>query len=437
MWTRALLLTFCTVLCAAGAELTIAYTGSTNGAIWPCEGCFAEPLGGLGRRATVLQQLRRKRPDLLLLDSGDLLSARGRSTGDRQVLGVYGLLGYDAVNVGDQEFINGREFFDAEVRGAGLPLISASLRDGQTEKLLLTPYVVRRISGVRVGVLGLVDAQAFMVLRPDAYQGVRVASISATLERYLPEMRAQADVIIVLSHLGAEGDRDLAEEAPDIDVIVGGHVGAASRAPLKVGETLIVRPGAGGEYVGRLDLTLNAAQQIEGYAHTLIPLDGAVPDDAGVARMVEGVAIDEAGSQKEMMPAIHTGRLFTASERCGGCHRRAFETWQQHGHAHAFAILPPERRGNLGCLPCHATGWAKGGYIDEARTPDLKHVGCTSCHVVRQKHLSWPAKSPVADVTEADCRRCHTEKQTPDFEFETYWSRMAHGADGEPGSDGF
>ena len=363
-WIPVLLLLVSTAFGAgrsAEKELTIVYTGSTNGAIWPCYGCSLEPLGGLARRAMVLWQLRQERPDLLLLDSGDLLSARGRANGDRKVLEVYRLLGYDAVNIGDQEFTNGRDFFDAEVLSANLPLVSASLWYEQTNELLLPPYVVRMVSGVRVGIIGLVDAQAFMVLRPGAYQGVRVASIMEILERYLPKVRAQADVLIVLSHLGIEGDRDLAEEVPGLHLIVGGHSGASSRQPLEVGGTLIVQPGSGGQYVGRLDLTLNKAFQIKEYEHTAIPLDAAVPDDPAVVEVVRQVAVWEAGSQKEVMPALHTGRLFTESERCGGCHRRVFEIWKQHGHAQAFDILSPEWRGNLGCLPCHATGWAKGG----------------------------------------------------------------------------
>ena len=412
--------------CARTTEVTLAYTGSADGVIWPCYGCAWEPTGGLARRATALAQLRDERPDLLLVDSGDLLSARGRPIGDRKVLEVYRLLGYDAVNVGDQEFINGAEFFRTEVLGAGLPLLSASLQDEETGKLLLHPYVIREVSGVRVALLGLVDTQAFMVLKPELHRGIQVASLSEAVRRFLPELRDRADLLVVLSNLGSEGDRDLAEEVPEIDVIVGGHSGAAVAEPVKVGRTLIVRPGPGGKLIGRLDLALDASRQIVRHSHTLISLDESIPDDPAVAAAVAGVAVWEAGSQKEMMPSIQTGRLFTEGERCAGCHPRATEIWLQHGHARAYDTVPPERRGNLGCLPCHATGWAKGGYIDEARTPDLKHVGCTSCHEMRRKHLSWPERSPVPDVVPADCRRCHTDEWTPDFDYRSYWTRIAH-----------
>ena len=91
-----------------------------------------------------------------------------------------------------------------------------------------------------------------MVLKPSAHRDIRVASVSETLARYLPEVHKKADLVIVLSHLGIEGDRDLAEEVRGIHLIIGGHSGVVSRDPLHVGETLIVRTGPGGEYVGRV-----------------------------------------------------------------------------------------------------------------------------------------------------------------------------------------
>jgi len=435
VWIKSLFLVMWAVVCVAesaseeGKTLTVVYTGSTDGALWPCYECSPEPRGGLARRATLLYQLREELSDFLLLDTGDLLSARGRPVGDRKVLEMYGLLGYDAITVGDQEFVNGRTFFETDVLGAELPMISASLWDERTGRLLLPPYAIKTISDVRVGVIGLVDAQAFMVLEPSAHRGIRVAPISETLERVLPEVREKADVVIVLSHLGIEGDRDLAEEVSGIHLIIGGHSGAASKQALNVGETLIVRTGPGGEYIGRLDLTLNAEYQIKTHTHTLLPLDETIPDVPAVEENIADVPVWEAGSQKEVMPSIATGRLFTESERCRSCHPGAFEAWQQSAHARAFDTLPTELQGNFGCLPCHATGWTKGGYIDEQRTPDLKHVGCTSCHVMRRKHLSWPAKSPVPKGSEADCRACHTAKRAPDFEYESYWSKIAHSGD--------
>lgn len=410
----------------AASTLTIVYTGSTNGALWPCLSCSAVPLGGVGRRAHVLRQLRHEHSDMLLVDSGDVLSAKGRKAGDRRLLQVYERLEYDAVNVGDQEFVNGRAFFDTCVAGAGVPWVSASLTDVHSGDLLVPPYVIRTVSGLDVALLGVVDGQSFMTLHPEAFEGVAVGSVAGVMERYLPELMERADVVIVLSNLGTEGDYDLATEVDGVDVIVGGHSGDVLHEPLQVDGTLIVRSGAGGEYVGQLQFQLNEHGDIQDFEHKLISLEMSVPEESAVAAMVNDLAPWQAGSQKEMMPSVQTGRLHTQSARCGACHSEALTAWKEHGHSRAFATLPPERRGNLGCLPCHATGWAKGGYIDERRTPDLQNVGCTACHQVRRKHLSWPHRSPVPPVTAEDCRACHTPKWTPEFDFHTHWSRIAH-----------
>ncbi|MFH1567873.1 MAG: multiheme c-type cytochrome [Gemmatimonadota bacterium] len=408
------------------AEVTLVYSGSTDGAIWPCSGCAGEPAGGLARRAAAVRRLRQEHADLLLVDSGDVLSARGAPVGDRAVLQVYRQLGYDAVNLGDQELVNGVEFFRQEVLGAGLSLVSASLWDNASAQVLVPPFAVRQVAGVRVGLIGLVDLQSFMALPPGRYRGIRVASLAEALDEVLPALRPQVDLLVVLANLGREGDRDLAEETRGIDVIIGSHSGEATSQPETVGRTLIVRPGFGGENLGVLELRVGPGPVILGYAHRLIRLDESVPEDPAAVELVRGVAAIEAGSQKEMMPSLQTGRLYTESERCGACHPEAMEAWSRHGHARAYDTLPLERRGNLGCLPCHASGWAKGGFIDEERTPELRHVGCTACHQVRRKHLSWPARSPVPEVLAVDCLRCHTAEWTPDFEFGTYWPRIAH-----------
>lgn len=409
-----------------GHELTILFTGSTDGAIWPCESCALDPLGGLARRATEIARLRRQNPGIVLVDAGDLLSARGHMRGDRKVLQVYEHIGYDAVNVGDQEFVHGRSFFQAELSESTIPLISASLLCADTGALLASPYTIKNANSMRVGILGLVDAQAFLMLRPDNHSGIRVATIPEALNRFLPEVRAKSDFVIILSHLGVDGDRDLAEVIPGLGIIIGGHSGWASVEPVEINGNIIVRPGQGGEYIGRLDLSLDSAYSLESYTHSLIPLTGDIPEDPAVAAMVEDVPLWEAGSQKQVMPSTATGRLFSPSAHCGACHGDALSVWQQQKHARAFDALPPERQGNLGCLPCHASGWGQGGYIDAERTPHLSNVNCTACHVVERKHLSWPEQSAVPEVTEDNCLRCHTASRSPQFDFRTYWEQIEH-----------
>ena len=107
--------------------VTVVYTCSNNGTLRACA-CPGNSRGGLARRARVLRDIRDEAGEILLLDSGDLLSPLKRLSKDETVLRVYGLLQYDAIAIGDQEFANGRAFFMDRVLTSGLPWMSATLR---------------------------------------------------------------------------------------------------------------------------------------------------------------------------------------------------------------------------------------------------------------------------------------------------------------------
>ena len=173
-------------------------------------------------------------------------------------------------------------------------------------------------------------------------------------------------------------------------------------------------------------MSLDAAGRIAAWQHELLPVRGSVPAASAVELLVADLTAEETGSQKQMAPSVATGALHAETDRCAGCHPAPAASWRTSAHARAFPSLPPSMQGNLGCLPCHATGWGKGGYVDAERTPGLQSVTCTACHAVPRKHLSWPDRAPVPPVAAPTCRQCHTAERSPDFDFAQYWARIRH-----------
>jgi 5'-nucleotidase/UDP-sugar diphosphatase len=235
----------------------------------------------------VLREIRGEVGEVLLLDSGDVLSGLKRLEKDEVVLRIYGFLKYDAVAIGDQEFANGWAFLAERVLTSGLPWLSACLKDAETGKRVAPPYIVKTLSGVRVAVIGLIGPDAFEFMEPDETESLTIADPVEMMKFYLPELRRLADVVVALSHLGDEEDMTLAERVPGIDVIVGGHTQVLLKEPLKVGETFIVQAGPDGEYVGRLDLKVDPKGRIVETRNQMIPLDSHVPDDSEIAWLVE------------------------------------------------------------------------------------------------------------------------------------------------------
>ena len=72
--------------------------------------------------------------------------------------------------------------------------------------------------------------------------------------------RRGCDLIVCLSHLGLNGDTDLARKSANIDLIIGGHSHSFLEEPVKEQnkegrEVVVVQTGAYGVYAGRIDIT--------------------------------------------------------------------------------------------------------------------------------------------------------------------------------------
>jgi 2',3'-cyclic-nucleotide 2'-phosphodiesterase (5'-nucleotidase family) len=107
-----------------------------------------------------------------------------------------------------------------------------------------------------------------------------------TLQHIEAKTIQEADLVIVLSHLGFPADRRLAQEVPGIHLIVGGHTHTRIEKPQKVNGTWIVQAWEYGKTLGCLDLirtdgriTLDGGRLI-----TIDPQKGSAPE---IAALVE------------------------------------------------------------------------------------------------------------------------------------------------------
>jgi 2',3'-cyclic-nucleotide 2'-phosphodiesterase (5'-nucleotidase family) len=95
-------------------------------------------------------------------------------------------------------------------------------------------------------------------------------------------MKAHADFLIVLSHMGMDRSRELAREIPDFDLVVVGHGKPVIKKLEKEGKTIMLATGGSGEYIGRIDLSLSSAGVIAKGEMRLLPLDDSIPLDTKI-----------------------------------------------------------------------------------------------------------------------------------------------------------
>lgn len=193
--------------------------------------------------ATVAREKRAALPGALLLDAGGW--AHGGAISDafqgRPMIEIMNELAYTAAGVGEGDLHWGPEALSARAAEARFPILAANLLGADGRMLpRLQPYVV--IDGIAlIGICSEGCARPGLTLVSDPRSALRSA------------MRdAGADVVIVLSHLGLEGDRRLAQ-LPGIHAIVG----VAPAQPERVGETVIAGAGPDARNIGVLTLHLS------------------------------------------------------------------------------------------------------------------------------------------------------------------------------------
>ncbi|MDD2752414.1 MAG: metallophosphatase [Candidatus Omnitrophica bacterium] len=237
-------------------EITILYTGDTHAALYPCN-CPVEPDGGVSRRATLINQIRKTSNNVLLLDSGSFF-AGGQMDENTQNptldiqrtkinLKAMGLMRYDAACVGDDEFNFGKDFLEENIPKSGFVYLSANIHSGK-----IRPFVIKEIEGVKVGIIGLTNQRA--VNKATSLGFVEPATALKTAIEELK--KEEADIILVLSRLGEEQDLQLIRQVPGVDVLITTYAKQNAPALEKTGLTILLRPSWQGRHLGKAVLKL-------------------------------------------------------------------------------------------------------------------------------------------------------------------------------------
>jgi 2',3'-cyclic-nucleotide 2'-phosphodiesterase (5'-nucleotidase family) len=255
-------------------------------------------VGGAAYLAALIEKIRQEYPgQTLLLDAGDVAQGTPISNAffGEPTFQVMNYLKYDAVTLGNHEFDWKLPALLKMVREAQYPVLSANIVRADSPGRHIEgvkPFIIKEVNGVRVGILGLTTVKTpFQTTDTGITKELKFLDPVATAREYIPIMKNQgASFIVLLSHLGFDQDRDLAQRVRGIDVIVGGHGHTELQDPVKVEKTIILQAGSYGHYVGKLVLGLDpVTREIRSYNEKdgLILVDPAkLTPDPNVLRIV-------------------------------------------------------------------------------------------------------------------------------------------------------
>lgn len=251
--------------------LHFAYTANLNCNLEACN-CGNENLGGMVRLATVVDSLRKKYPDLILVDSGDFLNTYLLTKADSLMWYFMAKVNFDAVGVGDQEYVEGSSFLLAQQKQFPLPLVNCNILTAETERSAFARYKIIRRENVKIGIVAVIFPESFEFILE---KSIRILPAVESLGKLVPELKAKTDLLILLCHGGFDKTRAVAQAFPEIPVLLAGH-SQEKREAILPGQ-VVVQPGVDGEYLGFLVIENKAGRW--SFRNHFIPVNPVFPEN--------------------------------------------------------------------------------------------------------------------------------------------------------------
>ena len=253
---------------------------------------LAQDMGGVATLGGMLKELRTEDPELLFVGVGDLVGASppiSNMWADEPSILALNLLGMNLSVVGNHEFDEGKDEllrhmkggctssrpdkacqFEAVFNGAQFPYIAANVVDEVTGKLILSPYVIEEVKGVKIAFVGAEVEELASLIAPSSMVGISVADEAEAINRYVPELQARGvQAIVAVVHQGGKsggtfsGCDNLTGDIVDIagrldsavDVVLSAHTHEAYICQL--GKLTITQGASYGHMLTHLRLSIN------------------------------------------------------------------------------------------------------------------------------------------------------------------------------------
>jgi len=253
-------------------QLTILHTNDVHSYIdpFPANHPKNPNLGGVARRAAIIENIRKENPNVLLLDAGDIFQGTPYFNyyGGELEFKLMSMMKYDIATIGNHDFDNGIDGLFGQLPNASFEFVNANY-DFKNTVLngVIKPYKIIHKNGIKVGVFGLGIELEGLVDKNNYKETVynNPLEIAQDLSRVLKEEK-KCDLIICLSHLGYQykndeqkiSDLKLASLTKNIDLIIGGHTHTFLDKPTVVKnsegkEVIVNQVGCYGLNLGRID----------------------------------------------------------------------------------------------------------------------------------------------------------------------------------------
>ncbi len=194
-------------------------------------------VGGAATLSSYWAADREANPNTLLLTAGDAVGASPPLSsffGDQPTIDFMNYAGFDADTFGNHNFDRGLAPLQAQIQAAQFPYVSANLKNVQRNLRGVDPYVIKKVGGVKVAIIGVSNPEAPTLVAPGALGSITITDPAPAAMRAREDARRHgAKVFVAIGHLGidatdASGNpsgplTDFARNVRGFDLILGDH----------------------------------------------------------------------------------------------------------------------------------------------------------------------------------------------------------------------
>jgi len=423
-------------LVAAGAprrpiRAVILFTGEQHGYLLPC-GCTKGMLGGIDRRATAVKRIAAEGHPVLLLDNGGLIDGVSAQAKIKRTYLVAAMeaMGYRAVGLGKADIDAGYESALFELEDTDVALLCANVvaKDGSR---IFKPGAIFTVGALKIAVTAAIDPALIEPSHP-AREELMFLDPTTAVAELTAAWRSKADLRVLLYHGPHRKAEKIARELKELNLVISGYDNDLMvKEVARVNGTPIAITGLKAKYLGRVDVLGGEGDPLGPVRE--IALSAEVPKDPDMTELVQDYRRVLDGEWDKLVTdrrkGVPGGMRFVASHLCGTCHRAAWEKLKTTRHGRALESLEADGSSrDPECVVCHVVGLGyESGFISKERTPQLAHVGCDSCHGPASDHMLNPVASNAPKAKPEDvCMKCHNLDHSPNFDYSTYWPKIAH-----------
>jgi 2',3'-cyclic-nucleotide 2'-phosphodiesterase (5'-nucleotidase family) len=280
---------------------------------------------GLARIGTLVERLRRENGDsaVLYLDAGDVEDATNRLSNVTKGTAMLRLLdraGCQAATVGNASILRyGPDVLEEQARSVRFPYLLANLRTPAGALLPgVEPAALLEIGNVSIGVTG-VTATTWGDGR-HVYQdvfGLSEVDVEPLVREQAGLLRQQgAGVVVLLSHLGLPGDREVAAAAQGVvDLVIGAHSHDLLPHGEVVGDVLVTQAGAFAEHLGVVELEAR-----DGFVEVrdvrVLPVPEDTPPHPAIAHEADAIAAEVEAHLAEVIGELADPLDYSSDREC-------------------------------------------------------------------------------------------------------------------------